>query len=531
VLLAADDPAQISEVQLGQVMAADSSRWLSVVLKGRARLAVVTSGLGVETAASADVWLRGLDFATRVRVAPPDGPLAACAQEKGFPFADSGLPEPAFAVSAPWSSVDSELELRRSLANAGLDVDLAVLDDFSAGMTPPFQIAWFDSQAAGGRSPALRWLEQAAVGELPAIRVAGRDSVPATVIALAGDGVEPIAESNGDPSEFAVTYLGATASTDYAVARADWLLQNPERWLLEAESTSSLFEVSVLAPDAQIAAVSSRYFSALPGGQGAGCDSQVQAARARQSEDAADFACGGADDLSLSLSELGFDEARLSRWFGALTPSAAAFQVVHRAALAPRVTATDFDATGCVVPALPTIPQQSGRGMSPGSAPAQPTVDPGGEPASDSAPQPVVTTDVDLSGSEDSCSGTPNADPPPANDSCSGDSSSSETQADDSCSGDSSSDSTAKDDSCSGNSDSSTGDSSGCGSSSDSGYDGDTCTGNSASSSGNGSERKSSAALEAGSGSPAQRRPRHVRLSLFTLLAAGLSLPLRRRVK
>src|SRR5882724_4977191 len=191
LLLAADDPAQISEVQLAQVLANDSSRWLSVQLKGRARLAVVTSGLDLETNQAADAWLRGLDFATRMRVAPPDGPLAACPQQKSFPFADSGLPESSSIAAEPTTSVDSELELRRSLADAGVDVELIALDEFAAAVTPPFQISWFDAQPSGGKSSALRWLEHSGTGELPLVRVAGRDSLPVSFIALASDAVEP----------------------------------------------------------------------------------------------------------------------------------------------------------------------------------------------------------------------------------------------------------------------------------------------------------------------------------------------------
>ncbi|MEO7035849.1 MAG: hypothetical protein ABI548_18075 [Polyangiaceae bacterium] len=71
--------------------------------------------------------------------------------------------------------------------------------------------------------------------------------------------------------------------------------------------------------------------------------------------------------------------------------------------------------------------------------------------------------------------------------------------------------------SCSGNSDSSSNDSSGCGSNDKSGHNGDTRTGNSASST---SQRLTW---------PQLARPRPVRLSLLTLFAAGLSLPLRRR--
>jgi hypothetical protein len=90
----------------------------------------------------------------------------------------------------------------------------------------------------------------------------------------------------------------------------------------------------------------------------------------------------------------------------------------------------------------------------------------------------------------------------------------------DSCSGDSSDDSS--DDSCTGNSDSSS-DSGGC--SKNDGYDGDTCTGNSHSSAQ--PTRSSSAALRS-DGAPHGQRPRRVHLSLLTLLAAALALPLRR---
>ncbi|HEX7452609.1 MAG TPA: hypothetical protein VF294_10005, partial [Polyangiaceae bacterium] len=93
VLIVASDPKLVSEVELAKVMADDSSLWLSVRVKGPARLALVTAASGVETTASSDTWLRALDFTTRVHVAPPPGPLAACPNQTQFPAADSGLPE------------------------------------------------------------------------------------------------------------------------------------------------------------------------------------------------------------------------------------------------------------------------------------------------------------------------------------------------------------------------------------------------------------------------------------------------------
>jgi hypothetical protein len=489
VLIAASDPKLVSEVELAKVMADDASLWLSVRAKGHARLAVVSATSSVETTASSDTWLRALDFTTRVHVAPPPGPLAACPNQSQFPAADSGLPESDVSAAEPVANVDSELELKRSLANAGIAVDASDLDAFTVDASPPFQISWFEVGSNGASSSALRLQDPGPAGALPKIRVAGLDSVPLTLIALARDGVLPLVQEAADPSEFAVTYFAADTTTDYAAARASWRLANADRWLVEAAESPVLFDGTV----ARAAALDS-----------------VKV------------------DLADSVRQLGVDDIRLSRLFGSLTAAGATFRLAESPRRDPLVVATDFDTTRCSPAAIdvPSAGAPRAGATPPGRSPAQPLVDQSGDPTtvvvapgdgnSDGSGVAVV---VDTS---DSCGNDPNTPAPGSNEACSGDSSSSDSSSSDSCSGDSSSDD-SKEDSCSGDSNSNSKDSPGCGSSSNSGYDGDTCTGNSATG-------KSSAALESG-GTVAARRPRRVRLSLLTLLAAGLSLPLRRRVK
>ncbi len=242
LLVAASDPKLVTEVQLAQVMADDSSLWLSVHANGRARLALVSAASSVETTPSSDTWLRALDFTTRVHVAPPPGPLAACPNQTSFPVADSGLPESDVTAANLVTSVDSELELERSLANAGISVDTSVLDTFSVDATPPFQISWFEVGSGGGNSSALRLLDHGHPGQLPKIRIAGLDSVPLSLIALARDAVQPVGQELADPSDFAVTYFAADGDTDYVSARASWLTANADRWLLEAAQSPVLFD-------------------------------------------------------------------------------------------------------------------------------------------------------------------------------------------------------------------------------------------------------------------------------------------------
>jgi hypothetical protein len=503
VLIAAGDPSQLTEVQLAKVMADDSSLWLSVRIKGSTRLALVTAAPSVQASKSSDAWLRALDFSTRMHVAPPAGPLAACAKQGAFPLADTGLPEPALLAAEAPTNADSELELRRSLANAGVNVGVSELDAFSAAAAPPYRISWFDANAEGGSSAALRLLDHGHALELPPIAVSGLDSLPLTLIALASDAVLPVAGEPADPSDFAVTYFAASASTDYASARAGWQRENPERWLSEASATSALAD--------------------------------------------ADFAkeqpSSVADELAESATELGTPGIRLSRLFGTLSVAGATFRVAPGEVRNPRLVATDFDSRDCSTPIV-GAPSSGAAGLgssSPGRTPVPSGVDASGtssavgvEQSSDaSVAQPRVVSDdgscdvTVFSSSDDSCSGHPSSTEPPSNDSCSGDSSS-DNSSSDSCSGNSSSDSQPADDSCSGKSDSSSKGSSGCGSSDDSGYDGDTCTGNSSN-----SASKSSALLETPAGGSVARRPRprRLHLSLLTLLAAGLSLPLRRLVK
>jgi hypothetical protein len=306
---------------------------------------------------------------------------------------------------------------------------------------------------------------------------------------LASDAVQPVSQEAADPSDFAVTYFAANLSTDYTTARAGWRLANADRWLLEAAESPALFDgtfARAAAPDS------------------------VKA------------------ELADSVSQLGVDKIRLSRLFGSLTAAGTTFRVAESPRRDPLLVATDFDTTRCSPAAIdvPPVGSPPTATLPPGRSPSQPAVDQSGEPSTVVVVDPSYSdgsSDVTVAtGSSDSCGSDPNTPAPASNEACSGDSSSSDSSSNDSCSGDSTSDD-SNDDSCSGDSNSNSKDSSGCGSSSSSGYDGDTCTGNSATS-------KSSAALESGATVPAHG-PRRVRLSLLTLLAAGLSLPLRRRVK
>ena len=525
VLLAADEPTQIGEVELAKVMADDSSLWFSVRLKGPTRLAVVTAQAGIEQAPAAEAWLRALDFATRMRVAPPLGPTVGCTPSDEKRLADSGLPEPVSIPPFQVSSPNSELELRRTLEVAGVSVDLARLSRFTQDAKAPFLVSLYQVQASGGSTPAVRLFEQGHATELPRIAVSGLDSVPVSLIALARGGVQPALQDAADPSEFAVTYRASNATTDYTSARAAWLSQNPARWLGEVEASPAVFAWTVFPSNGQIAPVVTRYFQNSYGAPAGSCEARVQAAFSRGSLELSDFVCDGADDLAHSLSELGFQEPRLSRFFGSLPADGAAFQLAPGTPRRPFVLATDFDTQDCA-PLAVGSPVTPGAGMPlPGGTPpvvvSEPS-DPSYVPSPESsAYQSDGSCNVAVfdAGPNDSCGGTSTPTDSATNDSCSGNSSSSDGTTSDSCSGDSSSTDKPSSDNCSGDSGSGS-DSSGCGKS---GYNGDTCSGSPP----DGASSKVSAALEAGN-SAGRRRPRPVRMSLLTLLAAALALPLRR---
>ncbi len=526
-LLAASDAAQIEQLTVAKVMASDSSLWLSVRWTGKGRLAVVTADSAVEAAKAADAWLRALDFNTRMRVAAPPGPLASCGANQQFEPVDTGLPEPAVIDVARVETVNSELELRRALEAAGLDVDPERIAHFTQGTAAPFRVSLYDVPGSGGDTAALRLHERGAGATAPQLELVSRDAVPISLIALATAAVLPAEGSSADPSEFPVSYRAASSSSDYRAARAQWLAEQPTRWLIEVQNSSSLFASTVFPP---LEPVMTRYLRGL----GADCVARVRGAYAHGSQDPSDYRCDDHDDLSLSLAQLGFAELRLSRLYGSLGPRGTAFRVLGSAVRSPLLAATDFDPSDCA-PVTAATPASGSGAASPG--PQTPVVvsGPGSGDGYPSDPgTPVYTDDGSCnvtifdSGS-DSCSGDSSSDS--SGDSCSGDSSSdssgdscsgnsSSDSSGDSCSGDSGTDSTS--DSCSGDSDSSS-DSSGCGK--NDGYDGDTCSGNSHSSAE--ATRTSSDELRL-AGAPARRRPRAVHLSLLTLLAAALALPLRR---
>ncbi|MEP7052136.1 MAG: hypothetical protein ABJB12_17360 [Pseudomonadota bacterium] len=524
MLLAADDPKQIAQLDLAQVMAENSTRWLSVRLTGRARLALISSA-DLEAVSSGDAWLRALDYATRERVAAPPDPLSVCAERSSFALADSGGPGTVRLDARPALTASSDLELQRALAELGIQLNLARIAEFSAHEPAPYRVLWFDAPSAGGATAAVRWLERGSSNDLPKIRVADLDAVPINLIALAKDAVSPSAGGEADPSEFAVTYFPLSATSDYVNARARWQEDNPERWLVEAVNTAALFDDTVLAGEGAIPSAVFRYFSTLTGNAALAspCIAQVETAHTHRSGDSADFTCAGADDLARTESELDFADVRLTRLFGEASATST-FVVEPDAQRNPRLQATDFETKGCPPPgaAEPDGTVSPGAGMPEGRAGTGAFSTNGSE-----VDTPVEQTGVPNDGggcslwvdtSDDSCNGDsqPSSSEPSSSDACSGDSSSDASS--DSCSGDSSSDS-ANSDSCSGDSNASSNDSSGCGNNDKSGYDGDTCSGNSASST---TERL---------GSPRPKRKHRLRLSLFMLLGAGLSLPMRRGLR
>ena len=535
-LLAVSDPAQLAEVQLAKVMADDSSLWLSVSLKGRTRLAVVTAQADTESAPGADAWLRALDYATRVRVAAPPGPLPGCGTLVRFELADSGLPEPKSVVVREISIASSELELRRRLADLGLPADVSGVAEFASVAQPPFELSIYDVPALGGRSEALRLVGRGPAERLPSIVVSGTGTVALSLITLAREGVLPLAGDSAVPSEFPVAYQAVDATSDYLVARAAWLTQNPTRWLNETQASAALFAWTAFPASGQIPSAASRYFGALSDAQAGACDERARAAHVVGSKNAADFVCNGADDLAQSVAQLDSSDPQLSRFFGSIREADGSFRLAACEPRSPLLVATDFVTTGC--PPLVTGPASAAPGFTTpppvetSPVEASPADDPYHDPTPAlQAPAPSdegsCTFSVFDSSSNDSCTGDSTSSDS-SGDSCSGDSTPSDASRDscsgdsstndpgpDSCSGDSSDSSS---DSCSGNGDSSR-DSAGCGKSE---YDGDTCSGNAAS----GNAQSSTAALL--SGKRSATRPRQVRLSLLTLLAAALSLPLRR---
>jgi len=522
-LLAVSDASQVSELQLAKVMADDSSLWLSVRLHGRTRLALVTAETAVEAAPAAHAWLRALDFATRVRVAAPVGPLASCGAQQSFEPHDTGLPDAKSLAAVEVSSVGSELELRRRLADAGLPADAERVARFTSAASPPFRVSIYDVPADGGSTETVRLNERGYSTTLPQISLSGAGKVSLSVIALATDGVQPVTREVADPSDFPVVYRAVDAGSDYLSARHDWLEQNPTRWLNEVQASAPLFAGTVLPSGQRIDPVIARYFAEFRAASATACEARARAAYEHASTNAADFACDAADDLARSVTELGFAELRASRFFGQLAVDAAGFRVVANGSRSPLLFATDFDASGCPGAALPPVstPSAPSTPSTPAPVSREPVVVSSTEYPY-YGPTPTTTTTVYT---EDSCTWSNSSSS--SHDSCSGDSSTSESSSE-SCSGDSSS-SESSTDTCSGDSSTSESSSDSCsGDSSDSKYDGDTCTGDSAESN---SARSKSAALSA---DPAQRvrakhRPRPLRLSLVTLLAAALGLPLRRR--
>jgi hypothetical protein len=297
--------------------------------------------------------------------------------------------------------------------------------------------------------------------------------------------------------------------------------------LLEARASAALFAWTVAPGEGAVEPGLYRYFEDAAGpNKGRSCFSAAEAARAQGLRDATEYSCAGADDLQRSLSELDFSDIVLTRVFGSIGPAGVALRTSDEAERDSRVAATDFDAKDCP-PSVSAAPGANGSTL-PGGAISAADGSVTGTSVDYSSQQPTTVSEgdsCDVTAFSDSCSGdsSSSSSSSSSGDSCSGNSSS-DPSSSDSCSGNSSSDPSSSD-SCNGNSSSqSSEDSSGCGKSN---YDGDTCSGNSASGASAGG--KASADLEPAQNSLSSHRPRKVHLSLLTLLAALVALPLRRK--
>jgi len=527
-LIAASDPASLSEVELVQVAASPRPLWLRARVAAHAKLALVSGANETDAAPNASAWLGALDFATRVRVTPPPGPLAPCTGVSGK-LADSGAPEPALLDPSSVATLSSELDLRRALSDAGLSVDAGELVAFTGAVLAPYRVSFFESGAKPADTATIRLTSTGPALTVPGLVLAPRTCVPATVLTLAAQGLEPALASSFEPGNFAVTYFGATATTNYVSARAAWSNEDPARWLDEARAASALFDFTVIPGAGEIEPGASDYFERVLGlARGRACFDAVLAARSGGSGSGSDFGCGGADDLEIAQSAVNFGDLRITRLFGTLSRSDLVLRVSGDAPHDSRVVATDFDGAGCGAPASP--PNMSGgtgavtescsgsSESSSGSGRSGP-----GIVEVSSPDEPSIVTNNDSCGVTvypDSCSGDSSTS---SSDSCSGDSTSSDATSSDSCSGDSTSSDATSSDSCSGDS-SSSDDSSGCGSS---GYQGDTCSGSTENSA---SVEKSSAALQGSSKHKTSApRAKKLHLSLLTLFSAALAFPLRRR--
>jgi len=119
------------------------------------------------------------------------------------------------------------------------------------------------------------------------------------------DAVEPEGQGPLDPSELCGDLYGASAKQAYyAASRAAFLGQKPRALVAEAAGTSSLFDVSVLAPQGSNRLGQLALFSALRDSNAVACDGIACRARTAIHE-ATDFVCE-CRRLAETLSELGF---------------------------------------------------------------------------------------------------------------------------------------------------------------------------------------------------------------------------------
>jgi hypothetical protein len=472
-----------------------TSLWLSIHARASGRVAIVlpseASG-GVD--APQEEFFSLLDEATSPRIAFPGSQSPTCpANTRGTPEALSFVPRTVQQPSAQRRAyrLTNREDLQAFLADAGVP-NIVGFNEFVNAQTGPYVAAVYDLQE-GQWSAALRADFRASTPQLPLL-FGPETAVRFQAISLANAPVHIAEVYEATVAELVTRYMVATSTSNYAAQRDAFIAEDGEAWVIEASGPrASLFAGF---PQEKI----------LP--------------------------------LEAAFSELGFLEPWITRHAGQLAmssnPASNMLDLRASAALSPLVSASEFDTRGCFSsgssgPSHPEPGHTSDRPAPTHMPPACTVNCRSGYHDDDDYVSTVVIVD-----SGDSC-GSDSSETSSSDDSCSGEATSEDDEdcssedpgadsREDACSGDSSTADEDSADSCAGDTSSSSDDESSCsGDSSDSSSDSEGCGG---------------PAPDADDAEPAcsldnrdrdvRSRPKRKRLSVLTLFAAALALPLRR---
>jgi hypothetical protein len=569
VLTPSGSPLRLEAVRAAESRASGwATVWLSFRVAGdKGKFAVVLPvPPGSRIDPSLDAFFDALDHATAPRILPPDA-APACGETEDKSFEDTSAARVPSLAATGVAVLGSVAETQEHAADLGLafdDADKKALDEIGVGTR--FVVLSYQSPSTSAVTESVRITLPSANAPLALGLARSLDFVPDVTIFTIGEGRAAIADVEElEPASIGATWTLLTGKSDYLAERRLLLLEKQgSAWVAETSGSDPLFGWTLLPKAAAtVTPAVKRYLDyaladgAVPGPV-SNCLTEVLEAvqngklGARVSRACADGAladlgaascseapgagehpaaalrCEGADDLAFLLSGLLANQARVTRHAGvagAAAPALANFSVGPGAVQSIGVTASESDASGCVLGNAGSGggPGSNGGGSGDGGAygggaygGSDDYVGPA-EPAND---DPNVAVEVSCWSSTDS-----------GGDSCGGDSSSSSEGDGDTCSGDSSSDSSSEGDTCSGDSSgdsSADGDTCG-GDSGSSGGDGETCSGDGAGDSGGDTcSGSGSSGSSSGDCSVTRVKPRRARMSALTLLLCALALPIRR---